>query len=380
MLKIINKIIIGIKSIGLSLKNARRKANLRGLFKNPFFYFGLVCFILFGMILSSDSLANFNGLNNSHLVFFNSFFNSASADSVNKDSLFFSQNDSTSLETPDLKIMQDNTLGGISTPRVLSPKVLGDVLGGTNQNRKDIVEYSVQPGDTTQSIADSYGISVNTLLWANDLTNSSAIKVGQDLVILPVDGVLHIVKSGDTLSAIAQKYKSSSDEIVAFNDLANQDDVYIGDILIVPGGVMPKKAAPIINNDQIPLADNFFIFPTQGRITQGLHYYNAIDVANSCGTSIYAAASGIVQRAIYNNAWNLGMGNYVTILHASGIVTYYGHLQNVFVKPGDKVNVGDRIGLMGRTGNATGCHVHFEVVGAKNPLARYALGATISLK
>ena len=46
---------------------------------------------------------------------------------------------------------------------------------------------------------------------------------------------------------------------VFYNDLVNQDDIYIGDILIVPGGVMPKKATPVINN-QIPLANNFFIF------------------------------------------------------------------------------------------------------------------------
>ncbi|MCX6719778.1 MAG: peptidoglycan DD-metalloendopeptidase family protein, partial [Candidatus Staskawiczbacteria bacterium] len=197
--------------------------------------------------------------------------------------------------------------------------------------------------------------------------------------ILPTDGVLHVVKSGDTASVIAQKYKSKTEDIIAFNGLANQDDIYVGDILIVPGGAMPKKAAPLINN-QVPLADNYFIFPTQGHITQGTHYYNAIDVANSCGTPIYAAASGTIQRAVFNNAWNLGMGNYVTILHPNGTVTYYGHFQNVFVKPGDKVAVGDRIGLMGRTGNATGCHVHFQVVGAKNPLSRYSVGANISYK
>jgi len=149
--------------------------------------------------------------------------------------------------------------------------------------------------------------------------------------------------------------------------------------LIVPGGTLPKKASPLLNI-QAPLADNFFILPTSGRITQGLHFYNAVDVANKCGTSVYAAASGIVERAVFNNSWNGGMGNYVTVLHSNGIVTYYGHLQNVFVKSGDKVNVGDRIGLMGQTGNATGCHVHFEVVGAQNPLSRYALGANISLK
>jgi len=315
-----------------------------------------------------------NGLNNSKVIFLNSFFNKPNgSDSGN---LFSSQTSAIALESPDLKIIQSNAICAVSTPCIVSGKVLGDVFGGSNQTQKQIVDYTVQPGDTVQSIANSYNISVNTILWANDLTSGSSLKVGQDLNILPVDGVLHVVKSGDTMSAIAQKYKANSQDIISFNSLANQDDIYIGDILIVPGGFMPKKASSLINS-QIPLAGNYFIFPTQGTITQGLHYYNAIDVANKCGTPIYAAAAGVIERAVYNNSWNLGMGNYVTILHPNGTVTYYGHFEVVFVKPGDKVNAGDRIGLMGQTGNATGCHVHFEVVGAANPLARYPLGSKI---
>ncbi|OGZ78200.1 MAG: hypothetical protein A2528_00055 [Candidatus Staskawiczbacteria bacterium RIFOXYD2_FULL_37_9] len=341
-------------------------------------YFVLGAVFLFGtMYASCDTSANVNSFGNGKIVFFNSFFNKHS--NQNSDSLFYSPVSAIALETPDLKIIQDNTIGGVSAPYIVSGKVLGDVFGGANQNQKDVVDYTVQPGDTFQSIANSYKISVNTLLWANDLTSSSTIKVGQSLSILPTDGILHVVKNGDTLSGISQTYKAQSPDIISYNDLANQDDIYIGDILIVPGGTMPKKASPIINN-QVPLADNFFIFPTQGRVTQGLHYYNAVDVASSCGTSVYAAASGIVQRAVYNNAWNLGMGNYVTILHSNGTVTYYGHFQNVFVKPGDKVITGDRIGLIGRTGNATGCHVHFQVLGARNPLAKYPVGSTISYK
>lgn len=333
------------------------------------------------MYVAFDSSADTNGLNNSKSVFFNSFFDKTVA--LNGDSLFSSKANAIPLETPDLKIIQDNTISGISTPRIVSGKVLGDVFGSSNQNTKEILDYSVQPGDTLQSIANSYNITVNTVLWANDLTSSSAIKVGQSLTILPTDGVLHVVKSGDTISAIAQRYKAKADDIISFNSLANQDDIYIGDILIVPGGVMPKAAAPLINN-QAPLADNFFIFPVQGRITQGLHFFNAIDVANKCGTPVYAAASGTIQRVKYG--YNFGGGNLITILHVNGVVTYYGHLMTIFVKPGDKVNIGDRIALMGGNtgtigdGISTGCHTHFEVVGAKNPLAKYPVGTNLTYK
>ncbi|HCC59647.1 MAG: hypothetical protein A2402_03150 [Candidatus Staskawiczbacteria bacterium RIFOXYC1_FULL_37_43] len=353
------------------------------MFKNPSFYFGLATLVLFfAMCSSCNNFAAGAGLDGGHVALFNSFFENVA--NLNEDRLFYGQDDSIRLETPDLKIVGDNFIGGIAAPQILSTKVLGDVFGGSPQSRKEIIEYSVQPGDTLQSVAAANGISINTLLWANDLSSSSTIKVGQSLVILPVDGVLHIVKSGDTLSGISQIYKSDSEDILAYNSLANRDDIYIGDILLVPGGAMPKKAAPIINNNQVPLADNFFIYPTSGRVSQGLHYYNAVDVANKCGTQVYAVASGVVQRVKYG--YNYGGGNHVTILHSNGIVTYYGHLMTIFVKSGDKVNVGDRIALIGGdTGTAgdgisTGCHLHFQVMGAKNPLARYAVGTTISLK
>lgn len=335
------------------------------------------------MYLSCGATINRGNIGNGRVVFLNSFFNDPS--NLNDDTLFSSQATAIPLETPDLKIMQDNTLCGVATPCVISGKVLGDVFGGNNQNKKEVVEYIVQPGDTLQSIADAYKIAVNTLLWANDLTSSSVIKVGQSLVILPTDGVLHVVKSGDTVSAIALKYKSQSQDIVSYNELQNQSDIYIGDILIVPGGTMPKNTSIVINN-QVPLADNFFIFPVQGRVTQGLHFYNAVDVANKCGTPVYAAAAGIVQRAVGNGGWNAGMGNHLTILHSNGTVTYYGHLMTLLVKPGDKVYTGQNIAFVGGApgmsgaGNSTGCHLHFEVIGARNPLSVYLKGSNISYK
>lgn len=351
-----------------------------GGIKNPLLYFGLISIFLYSAVYLSCDNSSIGNLADGR-VFFSHFFDKSI--NLNRNILFSSLANSIPLETPDLKIMQDNTIGGVATPHIVSGKVLGDMFGG-DQNQKEVVDYVVQPGDTLQSIASSYNISVNTLLWANDLTSLSTIKVGQDLTILPVDGVFHVVRPGDTVSGIAQTYKSKSDEIVAYNSLANQDDIYIGDILVVPGGVMPKKSVPAVN--QIPLANNYFIFPVQGHISQGLHYYNAVDIANKCGTPIYAAAAGVVQRAVSNGGWNGGMGNHITILHSNGTVTYYGHLMALLVKPGDQVYTGQNIALVGGqpgmagAGKSTGCHLHFQVMGAKNPLSVYAKGATISYK
>ena len=325
------------------------------------------------LFVNTDGLAKLSYLKDSDVVFSNPFFKNTN--NPENNDLFFSQNKALAIEKPDLKIIEDGFIYGISTPRVLTSQTLGDIFGGP-QDSREIIEYSVEPGDTLESIAQSFGISLNTLLWTNNLSKNSSLKTGQNLVILPVSGVTHIVKSGDTISEIGKTYKAKIDDILAFNNLTSEGDIFVGDILIVPGGIMPQKSLPSVS--QKTLADSFFIYPTEGKITQGLHWYNAIDVANKCGNPINAAASGTVQRVRYG--WNHGGGNQVTILHSDGIVSYYGHLMSLFVKPGDKVTIGDRIALMGQTGKATGCHLHFEVIGAKNPLAKYFLGAMIKYK
>ena len=147
---------------------------------------------------------------------------------------------------------------------------------------------------------------------------------------------------------------------------------------------MPEKG--LSSNGQAPLPDSFFIFPVEGHISQGIHYYNAVDISNDCGTPIYAAAAGLVQRVVTNGGWNFGMGNHITILHTNGVSSYYGHIMTSFVRPGQQVNVGDRIAFIGGrpgmagAGESTGCHVHFQVLGAANPLARYLVGTAINYK
>lgn len=356
------------------VKNSPQKRVL----KNPLFYFASLSFVLLCLLFfGSSSLAKSSYFKNSEALSFNPFFKNNN--NTNDKDLFFSQSNALALETPDLKTTQDGFIYGITTPRLLTPQTLGAIFGATDQQRKEVIDYTIQTGNTVESLAEEFKISKKTIAWANNISENASLKVGQSLTILPFSGVIHTVKNGDTVSQIRQIYGGKIDDIVTDNGLASEGDIFIGDTLLVRNGIMPKKAVASAPN--ITLADNFFIYPAEGQITQGPHHLGrGIDVGNKCGTPIYAAASGIVQRAVSNGAWNLGMGNHITILHSSGIVTYYGHLMTLFIKPGDNVSVGDRIGLMGRTGNATGCHVHFEVVGAKNFLAKYSVGTFIKYK
>lgn len=338
------------------------------------FYFGLLAFFLWSFpFFNFDGLAKLDNLKEGDVITFNSFF--LDVNNLKNNDLFFSQNNQSGKESPDLKIIQDSFVYGISTPRILNTQTLGDILGETSHAREgEIVDYIVEPGDTIASVAKHFGISATTIALANNLSTNSALKVGQNLVILPVDGLLHVVRSGDTVSSLAKTYKAIADDINYFNNLANENDIYTGDVLMIPYGKMPAKPAP---STQIVTSDNYFILVSEGRVTQGLHYYNAIDVANNCGTPVHAAASGVIQKVRFDYRY----GNFITILHGNGTTTYYGHLQTMFVRPGENITVGDRIALMGRTGtNATGCHVHLGVTGAQNPLAKYARGTTLKFK
>ncbi len=109
-------------------------------------------------------------------------------------------------------------------------------LGDLSQNRSGVAEYEVQLGDTPSSIAAAFGISTNTLLWANDLNYWSIIRPGETLKILPTSGVAHKVKSGESLSAIVNKYDGDIQETIAYNGLPANASLKLDQEIIIPGG------------------------------------------------------------------------------------------------------------------------------------------------
>lgn len=243
---------------------------------------------------------------------------------------------------------------------------------------RTIKNYIVEEGDTLQKIADKFDISLDTILWANNLSSNSSINPGDKLIILPVSGVLHVVSPGDTLSGLAELYSLKMDEIVEMNSLSDPGDIIAGDFLIIPGAKKPKRMENFV---QVPLSGNYFIcpIPSPCRITQGLHWYNAVDFSNgNCGEPIYAAAGGTVQRTGYGNV----SGRYVRLIHPNGVVTFYGHLSKISVVPGQQVYQGQILGYLGYSGytlpvGPAGCHLHFDVRFASNPFAVYRAGTEL---
>lgn len=360
-------------------KDAKR--TFTGSLRDPSFCLGAISVFLFGLVClgSAPLLALLSKQVDFPITAISQVF-----DERQEECVFVDPAKKFCLESPELLLVENCSLRAVSPPTSFSPQVLGALVGGINpdESQKAIIEYTVESGDTLWSISANFKISLDTILWANDLNKNSIIKKGQKLIILPVSGTVHHIKAGDTISEIAQTYKGKTNEIVDFNSLSDEGDIYIGDIIIIPNGVMPAPSVRYVSQ-QIPVANTYFICPISSpcKITQGLHWYNAIDFSHGkCGEPIYAAAGGQVLKVKLTNStsrWAFGgAGNHLTILHPNGVVTMYGHIAASLVKPGDQVSQGQIIALMGGqpgtpgAGNSTGCHVHFGVRGSSNPFAR----------
>jgi len=239
------------------------------------------------------------------------------------------------------------------------------------ESRSDQISlYVVHEGDTLSQIAKMFGVSVNTIIWANNVS-ARTLHQGDQLVILPISGLQYKVKSGDTLKSIAAKYKADANEIIQFNGLKADISLAVGTEIIIPDGEIatPKIYQPTerLHGAGGPNYAGYYTKPLAYYVkTQGLHGYNAVDLSAPVGTPIMAAAYGevIVSK---NYGWNGGYGEYVVISHPNGTQTLYAHMSEDITYPGMYVYQGQVIGYVGSTGKSTGSHLHFEVRGAKNP-------------
>ena len=235
-------------------------------------------------------------------------------------------------------------------------------------NGNTLVAYTVKNGDTLSKIALDFGVSVQTIIGANPEVKTRSLQIGQELMILPISGMIYYVKDGETLESIAASFHLAADQLYKFNNSANFNNFKSGMPLVIPGVTSPSDSYYLSDSASFPEVKNYFIKPTDGFNWGKLHPRNAVDIANACGTPIKAAAEGLVVD-VSTDDWSFGYGNYVIIEHPNGTKTRYAHLKSIAVSLGDYLQQGETIGAMGDTGDATGCHLHFEVEGAANPFA-----------
>lgn len=253
--------------------------------------------------------------------------------------------------------------------------------GGVSVAPRDSVEtYTVLEGDTLSTIAAKFGVSLNTLLWANSLNVRTIVKPGQELTILPVSGVLHTVRSGETVARIAKTYGVTEDDILAYNNIDDASGLQVSAKVIVPGGEITAPtpvsrttavksiftSTPTTSAAKVDTGATKMLWPTDlTYVVRGLQWgHTGVDIdcsgrANGTSTNDnYAASDGIVQFA----GWKNGYGNTVEINHGNGIVTRYGHHYSIYVTNGQSVTRGTPLGRCGSTGESTGTHLHFEVI------------------
>ncbi len=234
--------------------------------------------------------------------------------------------------------------------------------------RLDIITYTVQVGDTVQGIADLFRLNPTTVMWANPAVEDAPdlLRIGQEVTILPIDGVYHEVAEGDLLESIAEKYEVEPEAIVAceYNHLESADQpLEAGIYLVVPGGEKPYVPKVVTTyTGSVPegaRGTGLFQWPVLGRITQGYWYgHRAIDIGAPTGSAVMAADGGFVSFAGWTD---VGYGYLIVIDHANGFATYYAHLSNIYVSTGQAVERGQVTGAVGSTGWSTGPHLHFEV-------------------
>jgi murein DD-endopeptidase MepM/ murein hydrolase activator NlpD len=262
--------------------------------------------------------------------------------------------------------------------------------------RQEIVNYTVQKGDTVSGIADRYSLQPKTIFAANyDILQDDPHNLlpDQKLRILPVDGVYWEWLGGIPFGQWAAYFKVKPEDIIDYP--ANHlDPNAVGDpqnaniktntFLIIPGGeyqyhtpgqlplgitrTNPASAQVAGSGACAPVSggavgNGTFIFPTDRHYLSGFDYstktnHLGIDLAAEMGDNIYAADGGVV---VYAGSNSYGYGNMVMIDHGTGFQTLYAHLSAIFTQCGYNVSQGEVIGAAGATGHASGAHLHFEV-------------------
>lgn len=274
---------------------------------------------------------------------------------------------------------QDESVGGGTYLLAGVEGVVGANTLVSDLVKGEITEYRVVEGDTISSIAMKFGVSIDTIIWENDLKSVDSIKPKQILRILPATGVMHTVKRGETVYSIAKKYQTGEQSLIdyPFNSFADDETFALtaGQELFVPDGIMPKQV--VIDTSRylavtvapIPgvVGEGNFMWPTSGKISQRYSWYHqAVDIASKDSPNIQASQGGTVVTA----GWGGGYGNMVVIDHGNGYRTLYGHMKTgtMVVSVGQKVSQGQKLGIMGSTGRSTGPHLHFEVISSSGKL------------
>jgi murein DD-endopeptidase MepM/ murein hydrolase activator NlpD len=261
--------------------------------------------------------------------------------------------------------------------------------------RQEIIKYKVVEGDTIFGIAENFGLEPRTVLWGNYyvlLDDPHALKAGQELNILPVNGTYHEWQQGEGLNGVAKYYGVTPEDIINYpaNGLSMDTigdfaapNIQPGTWLIVPNGRREfiSWSAPLGVTRENPASARVlgpgacdpvsggavgygtFVWPASKHYLSGFDYspstnHWGLDLAGDEGEGAYATDAGVVVYAGWNN---YGYGNMIMVDHGNNFQSLYAHLSGISVGCGQSVGQGELIGNIGSTGRSSGSHLHFEI-------------------
>ncbi|NDJ77090.1 MAG: peptidoglycan DD-metalloendopeptidase family protein, partial [Chloroflexi bacterium] len=264
--------------------------------------------------------------------------------------------------------------------------------------RSNVVQYTVQDGDSLESIATQFGLSdIYSIIWANPLNKVNPLRPGVVLNIMPEDGVYLEMTETKPIADIAAEYGVDPYTIIdsEYNNLfGSQPDTLLTDgmAVVIPGGETERMILLPPNpggssgggggDGSGVVSGPYSLWGCSATISGGtmpysrpLEYYTwmrgfstyhtGVDIAANAGTPVYAAGAGTVVYAGYKAG---GYGNVVVIAHGSTF-SLYAHMLRPGVSCNQSVSQGQVIGTVGSTGNSSGNHLHFEVRDANfNPV------------
>ena len=284
------------------------------------------------------------------------------------------------------------------------------LLYGNNYEEKT---YTVNAGDTIETVAFKNQVSEEELLLANDNLNnkSNLLYQGEQLKIAVTNPQISVVEEKYTVNDVESTFQTEekyddnlvlgSEEVIqegqnGINRVSQEEKIINGDIVYVE----PKDKQIIKNSTTRIIKKGNKYIPTVGSLTnwgwptdsgwtlssnyayrnsplgRGRELHTGLDISGTgYGSNIYATNNGVVMIAEYHYSY----GYYVVINHNNGYMTLYAHMSKIAAKVGATVAKGDVIGYVGSTGDSTGPHVHYEVwKGSKwnhvNPLVLYPNG------
>ena len=273
-----------------------------------------------------------------------------------------------------------------------SPKGTAAVEPGHQLKGLYTTVHVARAGDTMANLVMEYRTTRGALESLNPGLNLDSLKPGDRIYVMSRPGVFQKVQPGLTISDIARAYQVNSEYLLRVNDIANPKKLYAGRELFIPDGIplprdrmsrlMQKRKTrawaprgsvgnPIGSSGPLVVSDGYG--KRRHPITGEIQFHPGLDLVAPWGTPVLAVKEGVVSHA----GWKGGYGKLVMITHPNGLVSYYGHLTEIFVKDGDTVTEGQMIGKVGATGDVTGPHLHFELRlngSARNPtryLSRY---------